>query len=129
MPKPLLFACFVLIVALINLLITSGSAQWALMAPVVVPMFMLVGIAPEVTQMLYRIGDSPANIVTPMSPYFALALTFLQRYYKKAGLGTPMSLSLPYAASMMIGWFLFFLAWYYAGLPLGPGTPVEYPAL
>lgn len=128
MPKPLLFALFVLLVAAINLLITSGSAQWALMAPVVVPMFMLVDIAPEVTQMLYRIGDSPANIVTPMSPYFALALMFLQKYYRKAGLGTLMSLSLPYAVTMMVGWFLFFLAWYYTGLPLGPGTPMEYPA-
>lgn len=128
MPTPLLFALFVLLVAAINLLITSGSAQWALMAPVVVPMFMLVGIAPEVTQMLYRIGDSPANIVTPMSPYFALALMFLQKYYRKAGLGTLMSLSLPYAVTMMVGWFLFFLAWYYTGLPLGPGTPMEYPA-
>ena len=111
---------------LINLFITSGSAQWALMAPVVVPMMMYVNVSPEVTQMLYRIGDSPSNIITPMSPYFALALTFLQKYYKKAGVGTLMSLSLPYSVAMLVGWFLFFMLWYTLGIPLGPGSPMGY---
>ncbi|STC69102.1 AbgT family transporter [Corynebacterium pilosum] len=129
LPHWALFAAFVLLVAMLNLLITSGSAQWALMAPVVVPIMMYLGISPEVTQMLYRIGDSPTNIITPMSPYFALALTFLQRYYSKAGVGTLMSLALPYSMAMMGGWFLFFLAWYYMGIPLGPGSPMEYPAV
>ncbi|WP_165164215.1 AbgT family transporter [Corynebacterium qintianiae] len=126
LPAVVLFAAFVAMVALLNLLITSGSAQWALMAPVVVPMMMYVGVSPEVTQMLYRIGDSPTNIITPMSPYFALALTFLQRYYKKAGVGTLMSLALPYSMSMLAGWFIFFLVWYLLGIPLGPGAPMHY---
>ena len=126
LPTVLLFAAFVLMVALINLFITSGSAQWALMAPVVVPMMMYVGTSPEVTQMLFRIGDSPSNIITPMSPYFAVALTFLQKYYKKAGVGTLMSLALPYAITMCVGWFLFFLIWYFLGIPLGPGSPMTY---
>lgn len=126
LPNVLLFAAFVLMVALINLFITSGSAQWALMAPVVVPMMMYVGVAPEVTQMLFRIGDSPSNIITPMSPYFAVALTFLQKYYKKAGVGTLMSLALPYSIAMCVGWFLFFLLWYFLGIPLGPGAPMTY---
>ena len=126
LPNVLLFAAFVLMVMLINLFITSGSAQWALMAPVVVPMMMYVDVSPEVTQMLYRIGDSPSNIITPMSPYFALALTFLQKYYKKAGVGTLMSLSLPYSVAMLVGWFLFFMLWYTLGIPLGPGSPMGY---
>ncbi|WJY98011.1 AbgT family transporter [Corynebacterium fournieri] len=126
LPNVVLFAAFVLMVTLINLFITSGSAQWALMAPVVVPMMMYVDVSPEVTQMLYRIGDSPSNIITPMSPYFALALTFLQKYYKKAGVGTLMSLALPYSMCMLIGWFLFFLLWYFLGIPLGPGAPMGY---
>ncbi|MEX3505635.1 AbgT family transporter [Corynebacterium sp. LK2510] len=126
LPVVLLFTGFIAMVTLINLLITSGSAQWALMAPVVVPMMMYVGISPEVTQMLYRVGDSPTNIITPMSPYFALALTFLQRYYKKAGVGTLMSLALPYSMSMLIGWFIFFLIWYFLGIPFGPGSPMSY---
>lgn len=128
LPPLVLFGAFVVLVALINLFITSGSAQWALMAPIVVPMFMYIGFSPEVTQMLFRIGDSPSNIITPMSPYFALALTFLQRYYKKAGIGTLMSLALPYSIAMLVGWFLFFALWWALGLPLGPGTPMDYPA-
>lgn len=126
LPNVVLFAAFVAMVTLINLFITSGSAQWALMAPVVVPMMMYVNVSPEVTQMLYRIGDSPSNIITPMSPYFALALTFLQKYYKKAGVGTLISLALPYSLCMLVGWFLFFLLWYYLGIPLGPGAPMGY---
>ncbi|MCX7444698.1 AbgT family transporter [Corynebacterium pygosceleis] len=125
LPNPVLFALFVLLVAVLNLMVTSGSAQWALMSPVVVPMMMYVGVSPEVSQMLFRIGDSPTNIITPMSPYFALALTFLQRYYRRAGIGTLMSLALPYSIAMLVGWFLFFLAWYLLGLPLGPGVPVR----
>lgn len=127
LPPILLFAGVVALVALLNLFITSGSAQWALMAPVLVPMLMYVGTAPEVTQMLFRIGDSPTNIITPMSPYFALALTFLQRYYKRSGVGTLMSLALPYSIAMIIGWFIFFMIWYFLGIPLGPGSPMEYP--
>ena len=129
LPPILLFAGVVVLVALLNLFITSGSAQWALMAPVIVPMLMYVGTSPEVTQMLFRIGDSPTNIITPMSPYFALALTFLQRYYKRSGVGTLMSLALPYSISMIIGWFIFFIIWYSLGIPLGPGSPMEYPAI
>lgn len=128
LPPLVMFAGLVLMVGVLNLFITSGSAQWALMAPIIVPMMMLVGTSPEVSQMLFRIGDSPTNIITPMSPYFALALTFLQRYYKPAGVGTLMSLALPFAISMLVGWFLFFALWYTLGIPIGPGTPVNYPA-
>ncbi|UBI01886.1 AbgT family transporter [Corynebacterium freneyi] len=125
LPPLVLFAALVLMVAALNLFITSGSAQWALMAPVVVPMLMYVDIAPEVSQMLFRIGDSPSNIITPMSPYFALALTFLQKYYKPAGVGTLMSLAIPYSIAMLVGWFAFFAIWYLLGIPLGPGVPVR----
>ena len=121
-----MFAALVAMVALLNLFITSGSAQWALMAPVIVPMMMYVGVSPEVSQMLFRIGDSPTNIITPMSPYFALALTFLQRYYKPAGVGTLMSLALPYSLCMLVSWFAFFVIWYLIGIPLGPGAPMDY---
>ncbi|RRO81607.1 p-aminobenzoyl-glutamate transporter [Corynebacterium bovis] len=127
LPTVLLFAGFVLLVTVLNLLITSGSAQWALMAPVIVPMMMFLGVSPEATQMLYRIGDSPTNIITPMSPYFALALTFLQRYYRPAGVGTLMSLAIPFSVSMLVGWFIAFVVWWALGIPLGPGSPMSYP--
>lgn len=125
MPPLLMFAGLVLLVAILNFFITSGSAQYALMAPVIVPMFMLIGINPEVTQMLFRIGDSPTNIISPMSPYFALALGAIQQYYRRAGIGTLLSLTIPLSISMLIAWFLFFALWYVFGLPLGPGVPVR----
>ncbi len=125
LPPVVLFGALVLMVAVLNIFITSGSAQWALMAPVVVPMLMYVNISPEVAQMLFRVGDSPTNIITPMSPYFALALSFLQKYYKPAGVGTLMSLAIPYSLVMLVGWFLFFILWYALGIPLGPGVPVR----
>lgn len=125
LPVFVLFGGVVLLVALFNFFITSGSAQYTLMAPVLVPMLMLVGVSPEVTQMLFRMGDSPTNIISPMSPYFALALGFLQRYYPKAGVGTLLSLTLPISVTLLISWFLFFMLWYVIGLPLGPGVPVR----
>ncbi|GAA1184453.1 p-aminobenzoyl-glutamate transport protein [Corynebacterium glaucum] len=126
LPTVVLFFGFVIMVAFVNLFITSGSAQWALMAPILVPMMMLVGVSPEVSQMLFRIGDSASSIITPMSPYFALTLTFMQKYYKKAGVGTLISMALPYFFTILIGWFAFFLIWYYLGIPLGPGAPMTY---
>lgn len=124
-PPVALFAGVILLVTLFNLMITSGSAQWTLMAPVLVPMLMLLEISPEVTQMLYRMGDSPTNIISPMSPYFALVLGYLQRYYSKAGVGTLISMTLPISMALLVGWFLFFLLWYALGIPLGPGVPVR----
>lgn len=125
LPTVVMFGGLVLLVAVLNFFITSGSAQYALMAPVIVPLFLLVGIQPEVTQMLFRIGDSPTNIISPMSPYFALALGYIQQYYRKAGIGTLISLTLPLSVIMLVSWFAFFMLWYAIGIPLGPGVPVR----
>ncbi|MER6946227.1 AbgT family transporter [Nonomuraea sp. NPDC000554] len=122
---PVVFLGILIIVTLINLLITSGSAQWALVGPVFVPMLMLLKISPEATQALYRIADSCTNAITPMSPYFVLVLGFIQRYRKSAGIGTLMSLTLPLSLAMLVVWTLFFLAWWALGIPLGPGAPVR----
>lgn len=120
LPPVLTFTGIVLIVAVMNLLITSGSAQWTLLAPVMVPMLMLLNVSPEMTQALFRIGDSPTNVISPVSPYFALVLGYLRRYQKNAGVGTLISLVLPLSIAMLVGWFLLFVAWYLLGLPLGP---------
>lgn len=125
LPPLVLYAAVVVLVCLMNIFITSGSAQWALMAPVLVPMLMLLGTAPEVTQVLFRMGDSPTNVISPMSPYFALALGYLQKYKSSAGIGTLMSMTLPISISLLVGWFLFFMLWYGLGIPLGPGVPVR----
>jgi aminobenzoyl-glutamate transport protein len=101
----------------------SASAKWALMAPVFVPMFMLLGYPPEVTQAAYRVGDSVTNVISPMMSYFALIIAFVQRYVARAGLGTLVSLMLPYSVTFLIGWSLLFIAWILLGWPVGPGVP------
>lgn len=120
---PLLLA-FILLAATINLAMGSASAKWALMAPVFVPMFMLLGIAPEVTQTAYRVGDSVTNIISPMMSYFALIIAFLQRYLPGAGIGTLVSTMLPYSIVFLIGWSLMFVIWIALGIPVGPGAPL-----
>lgn len=120
-----LFLGMILFAALMNILITSGSAQWALIAPIFVPMFMLLEVPPETTQALYRIADSSTNVISPMSPYFVMTLGFLQRYRKDAGIGTLISLTLPISITVLLGWTLFFLGWWALGVPLGPGAGVR----
>lgn len=120
-----IFLGFILVVSILNLLITSGSAMWSLIAPTLVPMLMLLDISPETSWALYRIADSVTNCITPMSPYFMFALIFIRRYRADAGVGTLISLTLPVALAFMVVWVLMFLAWYSLGIPLGPGTPVR----
>ena len=102
----------------------SASAKWAIMAPVFVPMFMLLGYTPELTQAAYRIGDSTTNIISPMMSYFALIIAFLQRYEPNAGLGTLVATMLPYSVAFLVGWTLLLIVWILLGLPVGPGAPL-----
>lgn len=118
-PAPVLLLLTVLLVFLLGLIVTSGSAQWSLLAPVLVPMLLLVGIEPDQTMAAFRIGDSVANSLTPMSPYFAVALGFLQRYRREAGIGTLISMTLPICVAMFVVWTALFLVWVSIGLPLG----------
>jgi aminobenzoyl-glutamate transport protein len=118
---PLLVA-FVLVSATINLFMGSASAKWAIMAPVFVPMLMLLGYTPEFTQAAYRIGDSTTNIISPMMTYFALIIAFMQRYQPDAGLGTLVATMLPYSVTFLVGWTLLLIVWIVAGLPVGPGA-------
>ncbi|MDW8393392.1 MAG: AbgT family transporter [Chitinophagales bacterium] len=122
-PVPLML-CFILVSATINLFMGSASAKWAIMAPVFIPMFMLLGFSPEMVQAAYRIGDSCTNIISPMMSYFALIIAFVQRYDKQAGLGTLIATMLPYSVIFLLGWSLLFALWLLLGLPLGPGAPL-----
>jgi len=124
---PLMLA-FIVLAAVINLAMGSASAKWALMAPVFVPMFMLLGYPPEVTQTAYRVGDSVTNVISPMMSYFALIIAFVQRYMPRAGIGTLVSLMLPYSVTFLFGWALLFSAWLLLGWPVGPGAPTTLPA-
>lgn len=118
---------FILLAGLINLLIGSASAKWAILAPVFVPMFMLLGYDPAFTQMLYRIGDSFTNPITPMLPYLPLLLAFAQRYDKNAGLGTLLSTLLPYSIVLFFAWTILLIVWYLLGIPLGIDGPIYLP--
>lgn len=124
----LVFVPFILMCCFVNLMLGSASAQWAVTAPIFVPMLMSIGYSPEVIQAAYRIGDSSTNIVTPMMSYFGLILAFASRYDKRLGIGTLMSTMLPYCMFFIVGWMIFFYLWVFVlGIPVGPGTGVHYP--
>ncbi|GGG30535.1 aminobenzoyl-glutamate transporter [Lysinibacillus alkalisoli] len=115
---------FIFICAFINLLVASASAKWALLAPIFVPMFMHLGYSPALTQVVYRVGDSITNPITPMLAYFAILLAFAKRYDKNIGIGTLISALLPYSIIFAIGWMILFSIWFIFGLPLGPGDGI-----
>lgn len=125
-PPPVTIAGIILLSAVVNLLVGSASAKWAMLAPIFVPMLMLLGISPELTQAAYRVGDSTTNIITPMMPYFPLVVVFSQRYVKETGIGTVTSMMLPYSFCFLIGWTLFLFAYWMTGLPLGIQGGYEY---
>lgn len=119
-----LIVSFVLVSAFINLFMGSASAKWAIMAPVFVPMLMLLGYSPEFTQAAYRIGDSVTNIISPMMSYFALIVAFVARYDRKAGIGTIVATMIPYSVAFLIVWIVMLVIWITLDLPVGPGAPL-----
>lgn len=123
-----LIILFVIFSGSINLIMGSASAKWALLAPIFVPMFMFLGYSPELTQVVYRIGDSVTNIISPMMSFFALIIVYFEKYDKKAGIGTLVSTMLPYSVLFFIGWVILLVIWLYLGLPLGPGAGIYYEA-
>ncbi len=116
---------FVIVTAAVNLVMGSASAKWAIMAPVFIPMFMLLGYSPEFTQVAYRVGDSITNIISPMMSYFALIVALLQRYDPRAGIGTLVATMLPYTVVFGIGWLLLLIFWLVFDLPLGFGAGIH----
>ncbi|MBS0010008.1 MAG: AbgT family transporter [Bacteroidales bacterium] len=119
-----LIVAFVILSAFINMFMGSASAKWAIMAPVFIPMFMLLDYHPGLTQAAFRIGDSVTNLITPMMSYFALIVTFAQKYDERYGIGTIISTMLPYSLILTIGWLLLLIVWMLIGLPLGPDGPL-----
>ena len=119
---------FIIFAGFINLFMGSASAKWAIMAPVIIPIFMLLGYSPEMSQAVYRVGDSVTNVLTPMMSYFALIIVYFQIYDKKAGFGTIVANMLPFSITFFIGWTLFLIIWIVLGIPLGPEAPLYYDA-
>ncbi len=127
---PMVFVLFIIMCGIVNLSLGSASAQWAVTAPIFVPMLMFIGYSPEVIQAAYRIGDSTTNIITPMMSYFGLILAWATRYDKKFGIGTLIATMLPYSIFYFVGWSLLFLLWVFGlDLPVGPGSPTYYDGL
>ncbi|KAF0191869.1 MAG: hypothetical protein FD165_1592 [Gammaproteobacteria bacterium] len=121
-----LIGAFILVTLTGNLFIGSSSAKYALFAPVFVPMFMQVGISPELTQAAYRIGDSVSNVITPLNPYIIIVLAFMQRYLPTGGIGTLVALMLPYTIVFTLLWSALLLLWIGLGIALGPAGPLTY---
>ncbi len=124
---PEVFLLFILMCAFVNLSLGSSSAQWAITAPIFVPMLMLIGYAPETIQAAYRIGDSVTNLITPMMSYFGLILAVATKYQKNMGIGTLVATMLPYSMVFFVGWVALFYIWVFVfGLPVGPDSPIYY---
>jgi aminobenzoyl-glutamate transport protein len=121
---PLLIG-FVLVIILLDFIIPGVIPKWAIFAPVFIPIFMRLDVAPQTLLAAYRIGDSPVNTLTPLMVYFPFIVTIAQRYRRDAGIGTVISLMIPYAAIMAVVWTILFAIWFLLGIPLGPGYPVS----
>ncbi|MCB0195823.1 MAG: AbgT family transporter [Anaerolineae bacterium] len=123
---PLLIG-FILVIMVLNIIIPNVIPKWAIFAPIFIPVFMRLGVAPQTVLAAYRIGDSPANVITPLMVYLPFVLTIVQRYQKDAGIGTVVALMLPYTLIIAVVWVILFIIWFVVGIPLGPGFPVSVP--
>ena len=122
---PLLIG-FILVIMLLNVIIPNVIPKWAIFAPIFIPVFLRLNVAPQTVLAAYRVGDSPTNIITPLMVYLPFVLTVVQRYQKDAGIGTVIALMLPYTLIISIVWILLFVVWFALGIPLGPGYPVSF---
>jgi aminobenzoyl-glutamate transport protein len=116
---------FIFVTMVVDLIMPAAIAKWAILAPIFIPLLMRLNVTPQTVLAAYRVGDSPLNVVTPLMAYFPLIVVFVKRYQKSAGIGTVVSLMIPYVIILSVGWILFFIAWYLLGIPLGPGSPVH----
>ncbi|MDA1267407.1 MAG: AbgT family transporter, partial [Planctomycetota bacterium] len=129
MPKEVLVIAFIGMTMTFNMFVGSMSAKYAMFAPIFIPMFMMVGISPELTQAAYRVGDSVSNSITPLNPYMVIILVFMQRFVPKGGMGTLISTMLPYSIAFGIVWTVMIVLWMALGLPLGIEGPLEFDVL
>lgn len=121
---PLMFTLFVILVAFINIFIGSGSAKWAMFAPVFIPMLYQLGYSPAFVQLMYRIGDSTTNAISPLYVYFPLLLGWIRQYDKKIGIGTVMSMLIPYGVVLFVMWIILLFIWFWLKLPIGVGEGI-----
>ena len=116
---------FIIVIFLLDFIIPGVVPKWAIFAPVFIPIFVRLDVAPQTLLAAYRIGDSPVNTLTPLMVYFPFIVTVAQRYRRDAGIGTIISLMIPYALVMSVVWIVLFVVWFLIGIPWGPGYPVD----
>jgi aminobenzoyl-glutamate transport protein len=116
---------FILVTLVVDLIMPAAIAKWAILAPIFIPLLIRLGVTPQTVLAAYRVGDSPLNVLTPLMAYFPLIVVFVKRYQRGAGIGTVVSLMLPYVVILTVAWVALFIAWYLIGIPLGPGSPVH----
>jgi aminobenzoyl-glutamate transport protein len=116
---------FILVTMVVDLVMPAAIAKWAILAPIFIPLLIRLGVTPQTVLAAYRVGDSPLNVLTPLMAYFPLIVVFVKRYSRDAGIGTVVSLMLPYVVVLSVAWTLFFVVWYLLGIPLGPGAPIH----
>jgi aminobenzoyl-glutamate transport protein len=121
---PLLIG-FILVIVLLDIIIPGSLPKWAIFAPIFIPLFMRLGVAPQTVLAAYRVGDSPANVITPLMVYLPFIVIVARRYDKTTGVGTIISLMIPYTLMLLAAWIIFFAAWFLLGIPMGPGSPVS----
>ena len=126
LPLPVVLGLIVLFSALLNLFVGSASAKWALLAPILVPLFALLGVSPEGATAAYRVGDGATNIITPLMSYFPLVLVFARRWQQGFGIGSLTAMMIPYSIWMLTTGVALVLVWIILGLPLGPGAPISF---
>jgi aminobenzoyl-glutamate transport protein len=123
-PDIVLLVLLILVIAVVDIIMTGALPKWAILAPIFIPLFMRLGIAPQTVLAAYRVGDSPLNVITPLMVYLPFVVLITQRYMKSAGLGTIIALMIPYTLAVLITWIVLFIVWFALGIPLGPGYPV-----
>jgi aminobenzoyl-glutamate transport protein len=116
---------FILVTLVVDLIMPAAIAKWAILAPIFIPLLIRLGVTPQTVLAAYRVGDSPLNVLTPLMAYFPLIVVFVKRYQRSAGIGTVVSLMLPYVLILSVAWVVLFVVWYLIGIPLGPGSPVH----
>jgi len=126
-PAIVLLIAFILVIVLLDFILPGLVPKWAIFAPVFIPIFAQLGVAPQTLLAAYRVGDSPVNVLTPLMVYLPFMVTVAQRYKKDAGIGTIISLMLPYAVAVLLSWVVLYGVWFGLGIPWGPNAPVNLP--
>uniref|UniRef100_UPI00301936C4 AbgT family transporter n=1 Tax=unclassified Microbacterium TaxID=2609290 RepID=UPI00301936C4 len=124
-PAIVLLLAFIVVIVILDFILPGLVPKWVIFAPVFIPIFASLDVAPQTLLAAYRVGDSPVNVLTPLMVYLPFMVTVAQRYKKEAGIGTIIALMIPYAVWMLLSWTALYVVWFLLGIPWGPGSPVD----